>query len=98
MYRLGQLSFFSPLDALAHHAPYYSRKAEVSNRQIEIRLHEELKASALLAVLSFITNNTGLVLDPKFMTLYSAVNIIQVAAALKLDELQKRLLSDVLSQ
>ena len=47
--------------------------------------------------LEYITKDDGLLLDSKSMTLYNARNVLSIAVALHIIELEKRLLTDVIS-
>jgi hypothetical protein len=57
----------------------------------------DAKASALIMVLKYLTKDDGQMLDPKTMTLYNARNVLNIASALHLIQLEKRLLTDVIS-
>ena len=48
-------------------------------------------------VLNYLTKDDGQMLDPKTMTLYNARNVLNIASALHLIQLEKRLLTDVIS-
>lgn len=61
-------------------------------------LPDETKPSALLIVLDYLVRQDGLLLDPKTMTAFNAANVLQVAIPLHLSDLEKKLLTDVISQ
>jgi len=101
-FTLNKLEFFCEYEPLCRHSTYYQR-VKNSLTPVMSQMNTNLDAadivpSALILVLHYLCKDDGQMLDPKTMTLYNARNTLAVASALRIGHLEKRLLTDVISQ
>lgn len=109
--KIGFFEFFSRVESLTHHSEYFQRvwqkkKSQVNVQrisqydgdfkgQIVIDLPLFIKPSALILVLEFAKTEDQMI-DAKDLTFYNAKHILIVANFLKMADLEKKVLLDII--